>query len=73
MADPVDTKIESNATGPKRVRGDSGEVEQHDLLAQIAAAKYLASVNAATRNPLRGLRFAKILAPGSTSDLRTNT
>jgi hypothetical protein len=40
------TDIEKNATTPKKVKGDSGEVEQHSLSELIEVEKFLASKNA---------------------------
>lgn len=64
MTDTVPDKIQENATGPKRVRGDSGEVEQHPLADQIAADRYLAS-KAATTGKKLGIRKAKLVPPGA--------
>lgn len=50
--------------GPKRVRGDAGEVEQHDLGNLIEAERYQKAKAAASR-PGRGIRLTKLL-PGST-------
>lgn len=44
-ADDVSAAIVENATGPLRMRGDEGEVEQHKLKDQIAAANYNANSN----------------------------
>lgn len=66
MADEISDAIEENATGPKRVSGDAGSVEQHSLADQIEADKYIASKNAAS-NPSRGLRFTKMIPPGTVS------
>ncbi|HYD00770.1 MAG TPA: hypothetical protein VEB22_06035 [Phycisphaerales bacterium] len=56
--------IRSNAAGPAKAAGDSGSVEQHPLPDQIAADRYLASKKAAQR-PGAGVRFAKLVPPGS--------
>ena len=45
----IENAITENATGPKKVSGDAGSVEQHSLKDQIAADKYLASKKAAGR------------------------
>lgn len=50
--------------GPKRVKGDAGEVEQHPLPDLIAAEKYAASRCAGT-SPRRGLRITKLIPPGT--------
>ena len=65
MADPVADKISENAQGPKRARGDSGEIEQHDLKDQIEADKYLKSKDAASGATL-GVRRVKLIPPGIT-------
>ena len=69
MPDPEPTPnleqaIRDNAAGPAKAAGDSGSVEQHPLKDQIEADRYLASKNAA-RKPGLGIRFAKIVPPGS--------
>jgi len=63
MAD-LETDIEENAQGPKRVTGDSGSVDQHPLPDQIEADKYLAG-KTATGTKRLGLRFVKIIPPGA--------
>lgn len=64
MADEVRTAIEENATGPKRVQGDEGSVEQHSIQDQIAADKYL-SAKEATRGRNLGIKMSKISPPGA--------
>lgn len=64
MSDEIRDAIESTAKGPKRVRTDAGEVESQDIEQQIAADKYL-SAKAAASTKSRGLRFNKILPPGT--------
>jgi hypothetical protein len=58
--------IEANAEGPKRVKGDQGEVEQHSIRDQIEADRYLAS-KAATTGARRGLKFNRLIPPGACS------
>lgn len=66
MSDEVSNKLAEAAVGPKRVRTDAGEVEAHDLDQMIEADKYLAAKNAArSSNTHRGLRFNKIIPPGT--------
>jgi len=68
MSDELRDKIAETAAGPKRVRTDAGEVEAQDLGDMIEADKYLSAKNAAasgTGNTRRGLRFNKLLPPGS--------
>jgi len=60
----LDQQIRENAQGPKRARGDSGEVEQHPLADQIAADRYLASKEAAKAKGL-GVRVTKMIPPGA--------
>lgn len=64
MADDLTETIRENASGPAKVTGDSGSVEQHDLADQIAADKYLASKDAA-KSKTRGLQFNKFVPPGA--------
>ncbi len=69
MPDPEPTPnleqaIRDNAAGPAKAAGDSGSVEQHSLKDQIEADRYLASKNAA-KKPGLGIKFAKIVPPGS--------
>ena len=64
MTDELQQSIEQNATAPKRVRGDSGEVEQHSLKDQIEADRYLASKKAAAKG-MGGIRISKMKASGA--------
>ena len=64
MPDDLDDTIEQNAKGPAKASGDAGSVEQHPLPDQIAAAKFLASKEAA-KSKKRGLRFNKLVPPGA--------
>jgi len=64
MTDELSDKIAETASGPKRVRTDAGEVESQDVNAMIDADKYLAA-KAALKSKTRGLRFNKLLPPGS--------
>lgn len=64
MSDEVSDALKSAAQQPKRVRTDAGEVEAHDLEQQIAADKYLAAKKA-SGNAHRGLRFSRIIPPGT--------
>jgi len=65
MAEDLDNTIRDNAAGPKRARGDAGEMEQHSLKDQIAADKYLAGKKATAGKGL-GIKLAKI-SPGGTA------
>jgi hypothetical protein len=68
MPDEIRDKIDENARSPRRVRTEAGEVEAQNLRDQIEADRYLAGkdavTNAANRTK-RGLRFNKIIPPGS--------
>ena len=64
MAEDLEQTIRENAAGPKRAQGDSGSVEQHDLKDQIEADRYLAAKDA-VRKPTKGLRFTKLVPPGT--------
>ncbi|HPD28567.1 MAG TPA: hypothetical protein PLL20_01125 [Phycisphaerae bacterium] len=65
MPDPtLSNAIRENAAGPAKASGDAGSVEQHSLADQIEADRYLASKEA-VQNPRRGVRFSKIVPPGS--------
>ena len=66
MSDELRDKIAETASGPKRVRTDAGEVESQDVAAMIEADKYLAAKAASSgTNTRRGLRFNKLLPPGT--------
>jgi hypothetical protein len=66
MSDELANKIDTVAQGPKRVRTDAGEVESQSLADMIEADKYLAARAAtAASNTHRGLRFNKLIPPGS--------
>ncbi len=65
MADDIKDAIEKNAKGPRRAKGDVGEVQQHSLKDQVEADRYLAS-RKACGNPHKALRFAN-LSPGAIS------
>ena len=65
MAEDLDNTIRENAAGPKRARGDSGEMEQHSLKDQIEADKYLAGKDAVSANPAKAFVRVKIIPPGT--------
>lgn len=58
--------IAQNLAQPRRARTDAGEVEQHDLTAQIAAAKFAIGMAGASTSPFRALRFAQAVMPNAT-------
>ena len=67
MPDPVpnlNQTIRDNAAQPAKASVDGQSVEQHPLKDQIEADRYLASKDAA-RKPGLGIKFAKIVPPGS--------
>jgi len=64
MTENLDDTIRQNATGPAKVAGDAGSVEQHSLPDQIAADRHLAAKEA-VRSKRRGLKFNKLLPPGA--------
>ena len=64
MAEDLDDTIRQNAEGPAKASGDAGSVEQHKLTDQIAADRYLSSREAA-KSKKRGLRFNKLVPPGT--------
>ena len=68
MPDQLRTQIDTTAQNPKRVRTDAGEVESQDLKDMIDADKYLSGKDAVTSSITRknrGLRFNKLIPPGS--------
>ena len=64
MADDIENQLRENAAGPKRAKGDSGEMEQHPLPDQIAADRYLASKQAA-KNKGIGIKLVKLSPSGA--------
>ena len=60
----LDQAIRDNASQPAKASVDGQSVEQHPLKDQIEADRYLASKDAA-RKPGLGVKFAKIVPPGS--------
>jgi hypothetical protein len=63
--DEVLDAVAANLAQPKRARTDAGEVEQHDLDKQVAAARFVIDAQARTVSPFRSLRFAQIESPGA--------
>ena len=63
MPEDLEDEILENAQGPKRARGDSGEMEQHSLKDQIEADRYLASKKAAKSK--KRLNLSKLVPPGT--------
>ncbi len=63
MARDLANTIRRNAKGPRRAKGDSGEMEQHSLREQIEADRYLASKDAARKG--LGVRRTKMVPPGA--------
>lgn len=66
MSDELASKIDTVAQGPASVSTDAGTVTAQSIPDMIAADKYLASRQAvAGGNTHRGLRFNKLIPPGS--------
>jgi hypothetical protein len=65
MSDELASKIDTVAQGPASVRTDAGEVVAQSIPDMIEADKYLAARNA-TAASNRGLRFNKLIPPGTT-------
>jgi hypothetical protein len=61
----ADAALDAAASGPKRVATDGMEVEQHGLKDLIAADQYRRA-KCATRKAHRGLRFTRLVPPGTT-------
>ena len=64
MEEELDNAIRDNATGPAKASVDGTSMEQHTLVDQVAADKYLAN-KAARRNPAKALMRVKIVPPGA--------
>lgn len=64
--------IAANLAQPRRARTDAGEVEQHELDRQVAAADFVirsranAAASAAGGSPFAFLRTARMEYPGAT-------
>jgi len=63
--DVVDA-VAANLAQPRRARTDAGEVEQHELDHQVAAADFVIRARAAAGSPFACLRMARIESPGAT-------
>jgi len=63
--DVVDA-VAANLAQPRRARTDAGEVEQHELDRQVAAADFVIRSRAAAGSPFACLRMARIESPGAT-------
>lgn len=61
----LQTIIEDAAQGPASARVDTTEAKQQPLPDLIAADKYLAGKEAAANTTRRGIRFVKLIPPGS--------
>ena len=64
MTTDIETIIDTSAQGPRKASGDSGSVEQHSLLDQIEADKYLESKRASRKTGL-GIKLVKLQPPGA--------
>ena len=65
MANDLKDTIKQNAEGPKQASADGVSAQQHSLADQIAADKYLAGKDAASRNPAKAFTRVKIVPPGT--------
>ena len=65
MADDLKDAIKQNAEGPKQASADGVSAQQHSLADQIAADKYLAGKDTASRNPAKAFTRVKIVPPGT--------
>ncbi len=63
ISETITSTLVTAAEGPKKVKGDAGEVEQQDLMALIEADRYFAARAAASKGA-RGIRFTKLIPPG---------
>lgn len=61
----LEQTIRESASGPKKVAGDAGSVEQHSISELIEADKYLASKEVAKSRGL-GIKLTKIVPDGTT-------
>jgi hypothetical protein len=61
-ADDILAALAANLAQPKRARTEAGEVEQHDLVQQVAAAKFAIQQAAVSRSPFLALRFAQTMS-----------
>lgn len=64
-ADEILAALAANLASPLRVRTDAGEVQQHDLREQVAAAKFALAMASTSRSPFAALRFAQTIAPSA--------
>ncbi|MCE5280328.1 MAG: hypothetical protein ABFD92_07800 [Planctomycetaceae bacterium] len=65
MSDELTIAIEQSAQGPKQASVDGVSTQQHSLIEQIEADKYLAGKEAASRNPAKAFTRVKIVPPGT--------
>jgi len=64
---PDQTAVQDAMAQPKAASGDGVSVTQHSLPDLIQAEKHVAAKSAASKAH-RGLRFSKIVPPGSIGD-----
>ncbi len=65
MAEEIENAIRQNAEGPESAEEDGVRMKQHPLPDQIEADKYLATKEAASRNPAKAFTRVKIVPPGA--------
>ena len=64
-SDVIDA-IAANLAQPRRARTDAGEVEQHELDRQVAAAEFvMKSRTQSSGSPFASLRLAQCVYPGA--------
>jgi hypothetical protein len=65
MPSELSDQILENAQAPAEIANDQGTVKEHALPDLIAADRYLAGKGAANNGKHRGVRFNKLVPPGS--------
>jgi len=75
MADPILDALEAAALGPRRVKGDAGEVEQYDLADLIEADRHVkAQASVAGGGSAWGAtRPARVVLPSAIGPRNTET
>jgi hypothetical protein len=64
MTEDLTDSIEQSAKGPRQVTADGVTAQQHSLVDQIEADKYLTRKKAA-KDPTKAFSRAKIVPPGT--------
>ena len=63
--DSLAEQLATAAGQPAEAQSDAGRVRQHSLADQIAAHRYLRSVEAADGMAALGIRLVKLIPPGT--------